>query len=343
MSTNLLEKFSLDTDLFGTAIDNPEWFESSSTTTTLRVGKEVAYSATLNGKPVQAFVTLHSAKLTRLSLLQQNQISTGDPYWLATGILNPVKMDVEVLIDGVRMNIIDLMFEIAKQSSNNNSITREEFLVTARKMGFNFQDGMSLFFQQFGADYDKFAEAIGHFKQAGAVDVLPKIKTPKRIKAAYQLDKGVEITSFELGTVDRSKSTRNQGFLNLVDATFDQFTRIISLRKEARILMAEAEKNAGNWKTEKMDAVKVKIDELLNMSKQWTSNWAGAQQRIVTQEGGSLKTENIYDPVNAPCGRFTMIVDGNPVEVDLWTNSARANKSEDSTATSTAEILKSPF
>lgn len=343
MSTNLLEKFNLDTDLFGTAIDNPEWFESSSSTTTLRVGKEVPYSATINGQPVQAFVTLHSAKLTRLSLLQQTQISTGDPYWLATGILNPVKMDIELLIDGNRMNIIDVMFQIAKQSSNNSSITREEFIVTARKMGFNFQDGMSLFFQQFGANYDKFAEAIGHFKSAGAVDVLPKIKKAGRIKAAYQLDGGVEVTAFELGTVDRSKSTRNQGFLNLVDATFEQFTRIISLRKEARVLMAEAEKNVGTWKPEKTETVNKRVQELMDMSRMWTSNWAGAQQRIVTQEGGSLKEENIYDPVNAPCGRFTMVIGGNPVEVDLWTNSARANKSSDDSTSGTEELLKSPF
>ena len=33
----------------------------------------------------------------------------------------------------------------------------------------------------------------------------------------------------------------------------EQFTRIVSLRKEARILMAEVEKNAGSWKTEKTE------------------------------------------------------------------------------------------
>lgn len=342
MTINLLEKFELDNDLFGAVIDNPDWFESSSTTATLRVGKEIQYTASLNGKPVQAFVTLHSAKLTRLSLLQQTQISTGDPYWLATGIFNPVKMDIDLLIDGNRMNMVDVLFEVAKQSSGNPNITREEFLVTARKMGFNFQDGMSLFFQQFGANYDKFAEAIGHLKKAGAVDVLPKIKKPGRIKAAYQVDKGVEITSFELGSVDRSKSTRNQGFLNLVDATFEQFTRIVALRKEARLLSIEAEKNAGTWKSDKTEQVKQRIQELLDMSKQWTSNWSGAQQRIVTQDNGSLKPENIYDPVNAPCGRFTMVIDGEPVEVDLWTNSARANKSDDSSS-DPGELLASPF
>jgi hypothetical protein len=342
MSINLLEKFDLNSDLFGTAIDNPEWFETSSSTTTLRVGKEISYPATLNGKAVQAFVTLHSAKLTRLSLLKQDQVSTKKSYWLATGILNPVKMDIEVMIDGTRMNIVDVLFEIAKQSSNNSTITREEFLVTARKMGFNFNEGMSLFFQQFGANYDAFAEAITSFKEAGAVDVLPTIKKPGRIKAAYQLNKGVDISSFELGSVDRSMSTRNQGFLNLVDAIFEQFTRIISLRKEARILMAEIEKNAGSWKTEKTELANKQVQSLLAMSRQWTSNWAGAQQRIITDETGNQSKENTYDPVNAPCGRFTMIINDSPVEVDLWTNSARANKTDD-VSVSPSELLKSPF
>jgi len=342
MTINLLEKFGFEPDLFSSVIDNPEWFETSSSNTTLRVGKEISYSATLNGKAVQAFVTLHSAKLTRLSLLKQDQVATKKSYYLATGILNPVKMDIELLIDGTRMNIIDVLFDLAKQSSNNPSITREEFLVTARKMGFNFQEGMSLFFQQFGADYDSFASAIASFKEAGAIDVLPTIKKPGRIKAAYQLNKGVDITSFELGTVDRSMSTRNQGFQNLVDAMIEQFTRIVSLRKEARILMVEVEKNAGSWKTEKTELVNAQVQSLLAMSRQWTSNWAGAQQRILTDDNGNQTKENTFDPVNAPCGRFTMVINDSPVEVDLWSNSARANKA-DGGSVSTSELLKSPF
>ena len=62
-----------------------------------------------------------------------------------------------------------------------------------------------------------------------------------------------------------------------------------------------------------------------DLSRQWASSWSGAQQRLVNDGTGGFTTESVYDPVNAPCGRFTMVVHGANVEVDLWSNSARAN------------------
>ena len=43
--------------------------------------------------------------------------------------------------------------------------------------------------------------------------------------------------------------------------------------------------------------------------------------------------EDKYAAVNAPCGRFSMVVDGKTVAVDLWKNSARAESAPTNTAT----------
>jgi hypothetical protein len=70
-----------------------------------------------------------------------------------------------------------------------------------------------------------------------------------------------------------------------------------------------------------------KRQKLIQLSRQWVSNWSGSQQRIVVAPSGAKEPQDIYDPVNAPCGRFTLVVNGSEVACDLWSNSARANTS----------------
>lgn len=339
MST-LLEKFNLDADVFSTVVDSPELFETSGTTTMLRVGKRVPYSASINGVSVPAYVTLNSARLTRLSLLRQEQRSTGNEYNLVTGIIKPVQMDVELVIDGQTMSLIDLLHHVAQQASGKE-IAREEFVHTARRIGLNFADGMPLFFQQFGASQTGFDAAVEVFKASGATNVASNMKNPGRIVEAWQHPgDGVEISAFELGTVDRTKSSRykhdgiGQGFLNLVEAQIEQFTRIVSLRRGVRVLKNELENNTGTLSQAQVKTLNETIESQRAMSRQWASNWAGAQKRLVMLKNGSFEEQDMYDPVNAPCGRFTMVVNNSPVEVDLWTNSATANNSVSQTTAS---------
>ena len=339
MST-LLEKFNLDADVFSTVVDSPELFETSGTTTMLRVGKRVPYSASINGVSVPAYVTLNSARLTRLSLLRQEQRSTGNEYNLVTGIIKPVQMDVELVIDGQTMSLIDLLHHVAQQASGKE-IAREEFVHTARRIGLNFADGMPLFFQQFGASQTGFDAAVEVFKASGATNVASNMKNPGRIVEAWQHPgDGVEISAFELGTVDRTKSSRykhdgiGQGFLNLVEAQIEQFTRIVSLRRGVRVLKNELENNTGTLSQAQVKTLNETIESQRAMSRWWASNWAGAQKRLVMLKNGSFEEQDMYDPVNAPCGRFTMVVNNSPVEVDLWTNSATANNSVSQTTAS---------
>jgi hypothetical protein len=330
----ILDKFKIDTTAFAALAEN-DLFQNAGSTR-LKVGKRVPYTGTINGISVPCYVTLNEARLTRLSMLEQQQISTQRNYYLATGIMKGVKMDVELMIDGSPIHITDFLHHIAQEASGSK-MSRDEFMLTARRIGFNFEDGMPLFFQQFGANWNSYTKAIDAFEEAGAKSVYDNIKNPKRIVSAFAHEEGVPVTEFELGTVDRSKSPRNaqfpdvpQGFLNLLDAQVDQFTRILKLRKESHLLKAAIE-NQNDWSQKKIKEAAERADELNKMSRQWMSSWSGAQQRIENDKG-TYTLKNMYDPVYAPCGRFTMVTSNGNVEVDLWSNSAKANVSTNSSA-----------
>jgi hypothetical protein len=247
-------------------------------------------------------------------------------------------MNIEVKIDDQYVNIIDVLHNFV--NSGTSQITRAQFLETADKIGLKFETGMPLFFQQFGASLEGWTKAREAFVAAGAKDVIGDIEKPGRIKAAYELDGGVEVTGFELGSVNRERSRTKQGFIDLVDASVDQFTRIVRLRKEAAIQDARAAEMQGASQLE-LKAVQEEAKKLRAMSRQWTTNWSGAQLRMKYEpldQSVTADANRVYDPVNAPCGRFDMIVNGEKVSVNLWTNSATA----ETTVTEPAETPE-PF
>jgi len=77
------------------------------------------------------------------------------------------------------------------------------------------------------------------------------------------------------------------------------------------------------------------------LSRQWVTNWSGSQQRIKVEKNGSKTPQNVYDPVNAPCGRFSLAVQGEIVSCDLWSNSARAEQT--SVVVGATETEEDPF
>ena len=348
--------FDLDANNYNIIAEDPTAFEKKRDTVSLVIGKEVSYNASIAGKEIPAYVTLESARLTRLSLLNQ-QTANGDQYWLATGIFNPVKLNIELLIDGNKMNIIDLLHAIINESSNTPDRTREQAINDLRNMGLNFTDGSPLFFQQMGAHEENFQTAINAFKEAGATDDMPRMranaqkrldafgnpKTTGRIEVAYTLKSGVEVTSFELGKVNRAKSTRkdfaNQGFINLADAIFEQFTRASKLAKQKQFIASETEKNVGTWTQAQIKAAASQKAVIEDMQKQLGSNWAGTQNRVVKLKNGKMEEHAQLDPVSAPCGRFTMIIDNKPMEVDLWTNKLTGTVSTPAESVPLKEIM----
>lgn len=317
MST--LSKFNLDGGLFEQIAENIDSLQSTARTQMLTIGKKVNFKGSINGVEVPASVTLREANLSRISVLRQSSPYTGKEYYLVTGVMNPVKMDLMVTIDGEEISIVDLLHRFVEQSGK--TVDRDKFITSLKGLGMNFIDGLPLFWHQFGAAEDGFRHAIDAFKAAGAVDVTGRIENPGRIVAAYQHKTGVPVTAFELGTTDREKSRTKQGFLNLVDAATDTFQRVYALRLQAHALSTKID----SLPQAKVKEAQEKREKLMALSRQWVSNWSGSQQRIVVSPAGVLEKQDIYDPVNAPCGRFTMTVNGSDVACDLWSNSARAN------------------
>jgi len=188
------------------------------------------------------------------------------------------------LIDGNRMNIIDLLHTIVKEASGKQDHSRDQFVRDLRNMGMNFTDGMPLFFQQFGANFEAFNSAVQAFKEAGATDDLQRMVNAEmkvgNIRVAYAHKEGVDVTSFEVGTVDRSASVRkdyaNQGFIDLGDALFENFLRVVKFTKEASVLQSEIEKNTSTWSQTQIKAAQAQIKKFEDMAKQYTSNWGGA-------------------------------------------------------------------
>jgi len=315
-----ISKFNLDENLFEQIADNIDILQSTARTQMLTKDKKVNFKGSVNGVEVPASVTLKEAALSRISVLRQKSPYTGKEYFLVTGVMNPVKLDLSLTLDGQELSIVDFLYKLVTESGK--TVVRDKFeMQHLSGLGLNFNNGMPLFFHQFGANEEGFKHAINAFKSAGAVDVTGRIENPGRIVAAYQHKTGVPVSAFELGTTDRSKSRTNQGFQNLVDAAFDTYQRVTALRLQANII----ETKMTELPQAKIKDAQEKKDKLMQLSRQWVSNWAGSQQRITVTPSGAKEKQDIYDPVNAPCGRFTMVVNGNDVACDLWSNSAQAN------------------
>lgn len=336
MSNNLLSKFGFDTELFSAVAESPEVFETTGRTTTLHVGRRVPFKGSINGIEVPAYATLEEATLSRMSVIRQKSPYTGETYKIVTGIFKPVKMTIEVVVDGETMTLPELL-RATVNASSDKPVSEEAFLETAARIGLKFNEGMPLLFQQFGASESGIQHAIDAFKAAGAVDVRGDMDNPGNIITAYAHESGVPVTSFEIGSVDRSQSRTHQGFLNLVDASVDQFQRIVRLRKDAVTLKNELTTQT-NWSQAKIKKAEERLKTLQAMSRQWTTNWAGAQQIIQIDEGGQKVPKDQYAPVNAPCGRFAMTVNGKSVAIDLWKNSARAESTSSTNKVNVADV-----
>jgi len=321
-----ISKFNLDENLFEQIADNIDILQSTARTQMLTKDKKVNFKGSVNGVEIPASVTLKEAALSRISVLRQKSPYTGKEYFLVTGVMNPVKLDLSLTLDGQELSIVDFLYKLVTEGGK--TVDRDKFeMQHLSGLGLNFNNGMPLFFHQFGANEEGFKHAINAFKSAGAVDVTGRIENPGRIVAAYQHKTGVPVSAFELGTTDRSKSRTRQGFQNLVDAAFDTYQRVTALRLQANLI----ETKMSELPQAKIKSAQDKKDKLMQLSRQWVSNWAGSQQRITVTPSGAQEKQDIYDPVNAPCGRFTMVVNGNDVACDLWSNSAQANNASAST------------
>lgn len=337
---------------FSTIITDPGSLSSAGRTTTLVKGRRVPFNASIAGQEFPGYVTLESARLHRVSVIDHESKKQGTVSKLVTGIFKPVKLDVEIVIDGEVLTLPNLLRTMAMRNvPADKQVSEEQFIATLEQLGMRFASGMNLFWQQFGASQDGINQLVDTFKSAGAVDAMGSMTNPGRIKQCYQMPRvneidtdGPEIFSFELGRSDRTQSMTNQGYLDLIDASTENFKRIYKLRKQAAITKQQIREKsiAESWSQERTQQANKDANELVRLSQQWATVWSGAQQRIaVDPKDPSIKTSlDIYDPTSAPCGRFKLNVNGKDVAIDLWTNSARANTSDNSVGVSASSNVQ---
>lgn len=348
-----LQELGLDLSLFQTIVDSPELFASTGKQTRITVGKEINYPLTINKKPYDAKLFVHSANLQRVSLVENTQIGTDRNYYIVTGIFNPVKMDVILTINGTDINLVDFLFLVTKQAANSDDYTREEFINHLSNIRFPLHAGMPMFFQQMGANKTEYFKVVEILAKAGGIE---DTKGNGRIIHSCGLTRdmtqhgvyGPKVLSFEVGTTDPTQTAlykwaeRNNvnigdtGFINFGEAIVKQFTRLSAQRKTAAIIR-EQQEQAGLTQ-EEINKMKAQVKNLNEMATQWASVWGGSQQRWTRQQDGDFVQENIFDPINVPCGNFGLSVDGKVVNINLWTN--KADNAQEATNTNVESAIK---
>ncbi len=348
-----LQELGIDPSLFQSIVDAPEIFTSTGRQTQVVVGNPVNYPLTINKKSFNAQLLVHSAHLQRLSLIQNNQIGTNRDYYIVTGIFNPLKMDVIININGENINIIDFLFAVTKQASNNNDYTKDELLNHLKNIRFPLNSSMPMFFQQMGANKAEYFKATEILSNAGGII---DSRNNGRIIHSCGFTKemtqngiyGPKVLSFEVGTTDPTQTalykwgqTHNQqvgepGFVNFGESIITQFTRLTAQRKKVAMLSQSKEEEGLNQV--EIQQIETEIKNLKDMSTQWASAWSGSQQRWVREQNGDFIKENIFDPINVPCGRFGLDINNEIVNINLWTN--KADNNQENTIVNTEEAIK---
>lgn len=227
MSTNIFSDIASQLDpqgVLATVVENPDVLRTTGNSLNLVLGERVKFRATLNDVSYDAYATLRSANLHRLSLIEHTT-RKGHTSPLVTGILKPVKMDIDIVIDGQVMSIQEFLRNIGLSAARNNAIqnrklaiaeatnvpvskvelsefdfseieefiqginTPQSFSSTLENIGLRFETGMPIFFQHFGSNIDEYNKLRDFFKEHGAENVFGKIKAEKRgnIKEAWQM------------------------------------------------------------------------------------------------------------------------------------------------------------
>lgn len=360
---NLVQAFDPEGTL-GIAVTNPESLQSATKTANLIAGRRVPFQASVSGMMLPAFATLKSANLSRLSVEDHTSANGTKP--LVTGIFNNVQMDIEVMVGTDIMSIQELLLSFSNAGARNDALasavkqaeivksrnltpeeyqelqatvsfkesTLEEFTPTLENLGFRFSSGMTFFWQQFGANIEDFNKLRDAFKSCGAVTGMNNKNLPKNVTEVWEMPKnlnGPEVVGFEVGRATRSESKTGQGFLDFVDAIAENYKRVVGLRRESDMIKSDILANsvAQGWSPEKTEAAQQYAANLIRVSQQWANTWSGSSRGVtIDEKDPSVQTpQNKYYVTKAPCGRFSVVIDGKTMPVDLWTNSLSANTS----------------
>ena len=230
--TTLSQKFGISSDAFAIVTENPDALKSQSNTVRLQKGKRVKSEGSINGLKIPTYITLESAYWTRLTVRDHEVRRQGADSRISQvlgGVFKPVKMAVEVEVDGKLMPLQELIIQLVLDAAKGKDRDQVMKDIESTNLIKGFTDGMPLMFQQMGASENGFAHAIEVFKAAGGVDDLVSLQKNPRFHTCYDMkaNQGLEVVAFELGSADRGQSKTGQGFLDLVDAVVSNLIRVI--------------------------------------------------------------------------------------------------------------------
>lgn len=287
----------------------------------VKVGRSVPQAGSINGHDVNTRVTLlEQPLLTQVTLREQAYLNDPDEtYLVAEMLLSRVPMLLEIQVDNDWISIQDLFFMQAQ--SNDPELSRDTFneMLFNMRMDFCGESGIdtkipNLFTQQIGADRVKFDHFVETFMAAGAIDDFANRQNkPRTMTEAYRHSDGIPVNWFEVSKTNRSMNSRNQGFISFVDAVVSTYER----QQEQINWITDQEGKLSNLTGAKLDALTKMIEKKKELARQASGNWAGSAQRQ-NRVNGVLEPADQYDLVKATCGRVELVIDNDPVFIDLW-------------------------
>ena len=339
--SSILDMLGVDAEELSSINNDPDLHQRAlGNITRVQAGKRVKTNLTLNGIQFPGFVTLHEASLTRLSYTEGAK-RDGSAYAIVGGTLNPVKMDVELNIDGETINLIDVLHEMANAAAPDTKQDRQQFIsFLTDKLNMDILNGMSLTFEHLGSDINAYAQVVELMKSVGAVNDV-EVNRKKyinrttgelgRVRQAWVVPTGViPVTSFEVGGKDREQTDlfRNagvkQGFIDFADAVFENMRRLIKFDKEYAAMKALQLDKSGKISQDELNQIEMQIKMISSAGRKWANLWNGSKQRYQQVTPGEYRPLYTWDPANADVGRMSIIVNGDEHKADFWTNSNNA-------------------
>lgn len=233
---------------------------------------------------------------------------------------------------------------IKKASKDNRSV--ENIVAALAQRGLSLNGSMPMYLQHLGADEDRFrSEIVPMFSSLGANDNTAQVRNQttgtgrSQTVTSLRFDgQGIRISSFEVGTADRSRSGNGTGFIGFLDATYTTVASIV----EADRTIAAANKILADDQADEQDKA-LALARKGEMVTYWGSGSSRAR-RPFHNWGGTTRSPNADGAVRfyatpVPCGRATIVdAHGREHQINVWQTGNR-----DAAATLAEETTQQVF
>lgn len=346
---SLLSKFGYKKEDFAIVLENPDLFKSSAKTTKVVVGEKTSILGSINGIAVPTTITVNNALWTRLTVRDHKIERPNEEPRISQvfgGVFTNFKADVNLEIDGVEMSLYELMKQFIVESFGSSMSDNKIDQQLNENLALNgLRNGGPFMFQQMGASISGVQHAVEAFRSAGAIDDMRSVKNSDSFNTAYKFvgdNKGLQVTSFELGTQNRKLSKTGQGFVDIVSAITENFERVVAHKKSAMTIKNNLDTNIAKLKPQEISDAQAKIDIELNMAKDYVNCWSGAARQVKVVQGVKVYADK-YNAVNAPCGRWSTVSGDTTTDFDVWSNSTKESTNKPIDQIAEAQSSSNPF